>query len=311
MGLNTAARPPKDDVFRAASSLALIRAEGDDTELDGETLSGHFAVFNQWTEINSWEGNFLERVAPGAAKRTIRESQDQMRVLLQHGYDPELGEKPIADITDLREDETGVYYEARMLEGVPPLVLAGLRAGLYGASFRFGVVREEWNDAPDPSEHNPRGLPERTLTEIRVREFGPVTWGAYPDATAELAGEGMRSLEAGESLMDEYLIERLVADPTRLERAVQQRTAHLAAFSGALAIVGKEGPELVRSGDATSVAPAEPEADAEDEASRDAGQPGDTGAPDATGASGDTPAPIHAGRDYLHGGDPMPSWHLS
>ena len=33
---------------------------------------------------------------------------------------------------------------------------------------------------------NPEGLPERVLREVTVMEFGPVTWGAYPDATAQL-----------------------------------------------------------------------------------------------------------------------------
>ena len=37
------------------------------------TLHGHFAVFNEWTEINSlMEGNFLERIAPGAFKKTMQ-----------------------------------------------------------------------------------------------------------------------------------------------------------------------------------------------------------------------------------------------
>jgi HK97 family phage prohead protease len=154
---------------------------------DGRTLFGHFAVVNQPTEIDSFiEGNFIERIAPGAFLRTFAEDRDQFRVMLQHGYDPELGEKPIASIQTLREDEIGAYYEATLLDGVPPLVVDGLRAGLYGASFRFRVTREDWTERPDPSELNPRGLPERTIREVELREFGPCTWGAYPDATANV-----------------------------------------------------------------------------------------------------------------------------
>ena len=40
----------------------------------------------------------MERFAPGAWKKTLREQRDQMRVLFQHGHDPELGDKPIAEI---------------------------------------------------------------------------------------------------------------------------------------------------------------------------------------------------------------------
>jgi hypothetical protein len=51
------------------------------------TLFGHFAVFNEWTEIDSmFEGHFLERIAPGAFKKTFREQQQ--KVLFQHGQDP-------------------------------------------------------------------------------------------------------------------------------------------------------------------------------------------------------------------------------
>jgi hypothetical protein len=51
------------------------------------------------------------------------------------------------------------------------------------------VVRENLDQAPRASAYNPNGLPERTITEARVLEFGPVTFGAYDAATA-----GVRSL---------------------------------------------------------------------------------------------------------------------
>jgi hypothetical protein len=50
------------------------------------------------------------------------------------------------------------------------------------------VVRENLDQAPRASAYNPNGLPE-PITEARVLEFGPVTFGAYDAATA-----GARSL---------------------------------------------------------------------------------------------------------------------
>ena len=196
-------RPPKDGLIRAHPGLTL-RAAADAPATAMPTLAGHFAVFGEWTEINScWEGNFLESIAPGAFSKTIAEGRDQMRCLFQHGMEYTQGDKPLGPITALREDDTGAYYEVDLLDApyVRELV-PGLEAGLFGASFRFTVMREEFTEEPDPSDYNPKGLPERILREAKVREFGPVTWGAYPTATA-----GLRSLT------DEFIAMRSARDP--------------------------------------------------------------------------------------------------
>ena len=54
-------------------------------------------------------------------------------------------------------------------------LLPGLRAGLYGASFRFQVMREDLKKNPGESPANPRGIPERVVREAQVMEMGPVT----------------------------------------------------------------------------------------------------------------------------------------
>ncbi len=149
------------------------------------TLVGHFARFNEWAEIDSYsEGHFLERIAPGSFVRTLAE--DRIRVTLNHGKDPDLGDKPIASPDVLREDPEGAWYEAPLLDGVPLLVVSGLRARQYGSSFRFEVIGEDFDRGAKRSDYNPQGLPERTITEARVHEFGPVTYPAYEGATAGL-----------------------------------------------------------------------------------------------------------------------------
>jgi HK97 family phage prohead protease len=176
------------DIVRATSEPPELRRDSDDGL---GTLTGHFSIFDSWYPVTStWEGDFLERVAPGAFTQTIAEDTSRMRVLFDHGYDPQIGNKVLGSIESLAEDDTGPAYQVRLLDtGYNRDLVPGLRAGVYGASFRFRVRQESWVDEPDSSDVNPKGLPERTVTNAKVMEFGPVTFPANPEATA-----GIRSL---------------------------------------------------------------------------------------------------------------------
>jgi HK97 family phage prohead protease len=188
-----------------------IRSAEDGTK----TLYGHFARFGEWTEINSaWEGRFMERIAPGAFSKTISENRGGMRVLFDHGHDPSIGNKPLGAIRSLEEDTEGARYEVDLFDSnyVRDL-LPALEAGQLGASFRFKVMREDFNKKPERGDHNPDGLPERTITEAKVMEFGPVTFPAYAGATA-----GVRSLT------DDYILRHLFAEPERLRAVLAAHT---------------------------------------------------------------------------------------
>lgn len=206
------------DIVRAVPPATSLRADDGDSG-DLGTLHGHFSKFNVWYEINSWwEGKFLERIAKGAFTKTIAERRDQIRCLFDHGYDPQIGNKVLGPFAELREDNEGAYYEVPLFDtSYNRDLLPGLEAGVYGASFRFRVIKEEWNDEPGKSSHNPEGLPERTITEVRLFEAGPVTFGASPAATA-----GMRSLT------DEFYERLRTTNPREYEdlaaRAAEIRT---------------------------------------------------------------------------------------
>lgn len=202
-------RPPKDDIVRAIRPGFELRSDDDGKP---PTMFGHFTEFDSWYEVDSvWEGHFIESIAPGAARKTISENRSEIRALFQHGLDFQVGDKPLGKIADLREDETGVYYEVPLLDAkyVRDDILPGLEAGLYGSSFRFKVLREEWVDEPKSSKRNPDKLPERTIKEFRLFEFGPVTFPANPAATA-----GVRSLT------DEYIMDRFRSKPDRLAELI-------------------------------------------------------------------------------------------
>jgi HK97 family phage prohead protease len=201
--------PPRESLIRAAYPAVEFRDATDD-----ELAAGHlgllrvlFSPVNEWTEINSmWEGQFMERFAPGAWKKTISDQRDRIRSLFQHGMDPQVGDKPLGPITRLEETDRGGYGEVPLLDtSYNRDLLPGLKAGLYGASHRFSVLREDIVDKPEPSPSNPRGLQERTIKEARLMEFGPVTFPAYAGATA-----GVRSLT------DEFLKRCFDRDPEKV-----------------------------------------------------------------------------------------------
>ena len=161
-----------------------LRAAGDEAAMP--VLVVRFSPYNVWYEIDSfWEGRFLERTVRGAFAKTMAESRGSIKMLFDHGYDPTIGNKVLAPIDDLREDADTAVAEGRLFDtSYNRDLLPGLEAGVYGSSFRFRVIQDQWNDEPGASDHNPQGLPERTITECRLFEQGPVTFPASPTASA-------------------------------------------------------------------------------------------------------------------------------
>jgi HK97 family phage prohead protease len=169
-------------------------------------LCGHYAVFGEWIEVDSYEGRFLESIAPGAFRQTMVMNRRGVRCLFQHGADSRVGLKPLGVVRTMHEDDTGAWYEVDLLDvDYVRSLIPGLRAGLYGASFRFRVVREQVNAAPQKSEWNPLGLQERIIMEAQTREFGPVTWPAYPSATAALTSQARSASDQLEQRSAGYL----------------------------------------------------------------------------------------------------------
>ena len=213
---------PKDNLVRAwiNAGAAELRAAATG---DGSTMHGHFAVFDQWAEIASRsEGHFLERIAPGAFAATLKARSGQVRVLYDHGADPQIGNKPLGVPTVLREDATGVYYEVDLFDSsyVNDLKPA-IRTGQLGASFRMKVTGEDWSMPTRSTDWNPDAIEERIITGVELYEFGPVTFPAYAEASV-----GLRSRT------DEF-IEHFLRDPAFVarftERAGLTATQHILA----------------------------------------------------------------------------------
>ncbi|TLQ45762.1 HK97 family phage prohead protease [Streptomyces marianii] len=179
----------------AVMAPRLARADGepaDEANTDDEVMpvmTVEFSRFDTWYEIDSWwEGRFLERTKRGAFKRTIKsQGPAGVKVLFNHGRDMQIDQKVLGVANVLEERESSPYMEVPLLDtSYNRDLIPGLRAGAYGSSFMFEVVRDEWNHDPEASDDNPEGIPERTITEVKLFEAGPVTWPANPDATAGL-----------------------------------------------------------------------------------------------------------------------------
>lgn len=186
--MTTKVEAPREDLIRMTPGPSLRQDE------DGALLVGYAAVFNDWTEIDSWEGKFRERIAPGAFRKTLQERGDKIKVLFNHGMDPSIGNKPLGRPREMKERTRGLYVEVPLDDtSYNADIKALLRSGaLDGMSFRMTVVGEEWNLPEDD-------LPERTIKEIRLYEFGPVTFPAYEATEAGVRAHAPAAFEAWRS----------------------------------------------------------------------------------------------------------------
>lgn len=212
--------PPRDDVCR---SVPFTLTRDGDGATDGLTFEGYGAVFNSPTRIDSWEGMFDEQIAPGAFRKSLRERTPKFQ--FDHGHHPLIGSIPIGTISDIHEDDRGLYVSARLGQHIIiDLIREAISTGaIDGMSFRFSVVRDEWCDKDGKvikSEDELRRLlygeePERlpllrTLKEVKVAEVGPVVWPAYSDTSAAVRSAGI--VEIDQSRLQEPEQRRLLAE---------------------------------------------------------------------------------------------------
>ncbi len=148
-------------------------------------------------------GGFVEEVRAGAATKTIKESD--IRALVEHDVNRLLG-RTGAGTLRLEERVEGVFYEIDLpdtTEGRDVAVLLE-RKDYPGSSYGFRRIGDEWGETED-------GRPLRTLTEVAVRDIGPVAFPAYDDSEV-----GLRSLAETRS-MDFDEVRALAAEGNLIE----------------------------------------------------------------------------------------------
>jgi HK97 family phage prohead protease len=162
---------------------------------DGMTLSGYAAVFNSASEPLP----FIERIAPGAFKRSLS-SRNDIKLLWNHDSSSVLGSTRAGTLR-LYEDEKGLRVEADLPDtqaGRDAKVLIQ-RGDVTGFSFGFTVPAngDRWNAEGT----------ERTLTSVRLLEVS--TGVAFPAYSGTNGTATVRSLE---DVATEYEIEYELID---------------------------------------------------------------------------------------------------
>lgn len=144
-----------------------------DAASDGLTLSGYAAVFNSPTAIRDAQGEFLESIAPGAFADSLEQRTPVL--MFNHGQHPLIKDMPLGRITAAREDDHGLFVEARLTDNwlIQPVRDAIRDGAVSGMSFRFTVPPQgdEWS--------RDDGIDSRRITRAVVSELGPVVFPAY------------------------------------------------------------------------------------------------------------------------------------
>jgi HK97 family phage prohead protease len=135
-------------------------------------MAGYAAVFNE----PSLPLPFIEKIAPGAFRKTLTETPD-VRLLINHEGLPLARTKN--GTMRLYEDAKGLYFEAELADTQEARDLYTLvsRGDVDQMSFAFRVIRQRWND----------DRTERMLTEVSLADgdVSIVTYPAYPATSVE------------------------------------------------------------------------------------------------------------------------------
>jgi HK97 family phage prohead protease len=159
-------------------------------------MAGYAAVFNE----ASLPLPFIERIAPGAFSKTLKETPD-VRLLINHEGLPMARTKN--GTMRLYEDDKGLFFEAELAntQEARDLYTLVARGDVDQMSFAFRVIRQKYNE--DRSE--------RLLTEVSLADgdVSIVTYPAYPTTSVEAREalkKAMAQIKEGREVTGESLV---------------------------------------------------------------------------------------------------------
>ena len=145
---------------------------------EGNTLTGHAALFNVWSEDL---GFFKERIRKGTFEKTIKEND--IRAMFNHDTNLILGRTKNKTL-ELWEDDIGLGFNLNLPDTTyaKDLKESIKRKDITQNSFGFQTLQDEWSADGK----------KRTLTEVKLFDISPVTFPAYKQTSVKL-----RFLDAG------------------------------------------------------------------------------------------------------------------
>lgn len=186
-----------------------VRAGG-----DGRTVEAYAAVFDTPTEIHDQDGHYNEVIDRRAFERTLTQlapagsrSNWRVGVFYNHGRTiwgtpSERGSMPIGTPVEVKADSRGLLTVTRYNRTeLADEVLENIREGaITGQSFTGGFVRSDPGRSPRGGWRADASGKLRTVRrqEIRLKEYGPTPFPAYPDA----AVVGVRAEQAARLLAE-------------------------------------------------------------------------------------------------------------
>lgn len=164
-------------------TFTIKNVEARQTEDGTMRLSGYAAVFNN----DSVPLPFVERIAPGAFRKTLAETPD-VRLLINHEGLPLARTKNRT--LRLTEDDTGLFMDADLpdTQAARDLYTLVERGDVDQMSFAFRVIRQKYNE----------DRTERTLIELSLADgdVSVVTYPAYPTTSVEAREQLKKAIQA-------------------------------------------------------------------------------------------------------------------
>lgn len=164
---------------KRAFPFELRAAEGGDGESGVLRLDGKSVVFDQEAIIGN---SFREVIRQGSATKTLRETDQVM--LWGHDSTMPLGRKSAGSLR-VKQVDDGIEVSADLNDKGGELTswardahISVKRGLVKGMSFLMQVVKDTWTEEEGK-------LPLREITEIKIDEFSPVTFPAYPTTEIE------------------------------------------------------------------------------------------------------------------------------